>query len=174
MEHRIVTSGPTRWLALGATLVSCLCVAACGFTPLYASPGVAPGLSAIATDVAQGRAGYLLREDLDDAFGRDAAIPPAYRLKIVVEEKRLPRGLRVDNVANRYELQLKVTYSLTDALTRAVLTSGLVPVAVTYDSADAPYGGISAQQDGQKRAAAEAAQQIRLEIARYFASNRAP
>jgi LPS-assembly lipoprotein len=124
--------------------------------------------------VAQGRAGYLLREDLDDAFGRDAAIPPAYRLKVVVEEKRLPRGLRVDNVANRYELQLKVTYSLTDAQTRAVLTSGLVPIAVTYDSADAPYGGIAAQQDGQKRAAAEAAQQIRLEIARYFASNRAP
>lgn len=174
MEHRIVTSGPTRWLALAATVVSCLSLAACGFTPLYASPGVAPGLSAIATDVAHGRAGYLLREDLDDAFGRDAAIPAAYRLKIVVDEKRLPRGLRVDNVANRYELQLKVTYSLTDAQSHAILTSGLVPISVTYDSADAPYGGIAAQQDGQKRAASEAAQQIRLEIARYFAGKKAP
>ena len=154
--------------------MGCLCLAACGFTPLYGSPGVASGLSAIATDVAHGRVGYLLREDLDDAFGRDAAIAPAYRLKIVVEEKRLPRGLRVDNVANRYELQLKVAYSLTDAQTAATLTSGLVPISVTYDSADAPYGGIAAQQDGQKRAASEAAQQIRLEVARYFAGKKAP
>jgi len=174
LEHRIVTSGLKGWLGQAAALIVCASLAACGFTPLYASPGVAPGLSAIATDVAHGRAGYLLREDLDDAFGRDGAIPAAYRLKIVVEEKRLPRGLRVDNVANRYELQLKVTYSLTDAQTRAILTSGLVPIAVTYDSADAPYGGISAQQDGQKRAASEAAHQIRLEIARYFANKKAP
>jgi len=45
---------------------------------------------------------------------------------------------------------------------------------VIYDSADAPYGGITAQQDGQKRAAQEAAQQIRLDLARYFAKSPKP
>jgi len=52
----------------------------CGFTPLYASPGVSPGLSAIETIAPEGRAGALLRGSLDDALARDgspAAEPPA-------------------------------------------------------------------------------------------------
>jgi LPS-assembly lipoprotein len=173
LKHRIAIDGPRRWIGRAACLLCFAALSACGFTPLYAVPGVAPGLSAIATDISHGRTAYLLREDLDDAFGRNNSIPAAYRLKIVVEERRLARGLRVDNVANRYELQLKVTYTLTQAQTRAVLLSGMVPIAVTYDSADAPYGGISAQMDGQKRAASEAAQQIRLEVACYFAGLKA-
>jgi LPS-assembly lipoprotein len=53
----------------------------------------------------EGRAGYLLREQLDDALARDAtaAGPPAvYSLN----EQRYARGVRLDNVANRYELRL--------------------------------------------------------------------
>ncbi len=132
------------------------------------------GLGAIAIDVPQGRTAYLLREDLDDALGRDARQAAVYKLVVTVDERRFARGLRVDNVANRYELQLKVGYQLVNIKTGSVLTTGAVPVAVTYDSADAPYGGITAQQDGQKRAASEAAQQIRIDLARYFADQSAP
>ena len=174
MEHRNVKR---TFLTLAKGLaagMACLSLSACGFTPLYASPGVSPGMSAIAIEAPRGRAAYLLRESLDDALGHDASKPAAYRLKITVEERRFARGLRIDNVANRYELQVKVGYSLIDAQTRSVLMTGIAPVAVTYDSADAPYGGISAQQDGQKRAADEAAQQIRIDMARFFATRTAP
>ena len=119
--------------------------------------------------VPQGRSAYLVRESLDDAFGRDLRQPALYKLNITVDERRFARGLRIDNVANRYELQLKVGYSLIDKKTSAVLLTGSAPVAVTYDSADAPYGGITAQQDGQKRAASQAAQLIQLDITRYLA-----
>lgn len=167
-------SGLTRWLGAGVVVVACAALAACGFTPLYASPGVVPGMSAIGVEVEHGRTAYLLREDLDDAFGRDARKPRAYRLKVAVEEKRFPRGLRVDNVANRYELQLKISYTLLAASSQAVLMTGMKTISVTYDSADAPYGGISAQLDGQKRAASEASQQIAMDVARFFASRKAP
>ena len=155
---------------LGAVLAACLLVSACGFVPLYGQAGVTGGLSAIQVQVPQGRSAYLVRESLDDALGHDARQEAAYRLEVTVDERRFARGLRIDNVANRYELQLKVSYSLISIKTGAKLLSGTAPVAVTYDSADAPYGGITAQQDGQRRAAVEAAQQIRLELARYFAN----
>ena len=142
--------------------------------PLYAQGGVTGGLGSIAVDVPQGRTAYLLREDLDDVLGRNAHQAPTYKLVVTIDERRFARGLRVDNVANRYELQLKVGYQLINIETGSVLTTGAVPVAVTYDSADAPYGGITAQQDGQKRAASEAAQQIRIDLARYFADQSAP
>ena len=159
---------------LGAVLAAGLLVSACGFVPLYGQAGVRGGLSAIQVKVPQGRTAYLVRESLDDALGRDARQQAAYQLDVTVDERRFARGLRVDNVANRYELQVKVGYRLMSAQTGSVLLSGTVPVAVTYDSADAPYGGITAQQDGQKRAAQEAAQQIRLDLARYFAKTPKP
>lgn len=159
---------------LGAVLAACLLVSACGFVPLYGQAGVSGGLSTIQVKVPQGRTAYLVRESLDDALGHDARQAAAHRLEVTVDERRFARGLRIDDVANRYELQLKVGYSLVNVTTGSVLLSGTVPVAVTYDSADAPYGGITAQQDGQKRAATEAAQQIRLELARYFAKSPTP
>jgi LPS-assembly lipoprotein len=159
---------------LAAVLAACLLVSACGFVPLYGQAGVGEGMAAIQVKVPQGRSAYLVRESLDDALGHDARQQPSYRLDVSVDERRFARGLRIDNVANRYELQLKVGYSLVNIKTGSVLLTGSVPVAVTYDSADAPYGGITAQQDGQKRAASDAAQQIRLELARFFAKSPKP
>jgi len=45
-----------------ALLLSTPALAGCGFTPLYAAPGVAPGLSAIETVAPEGRTGFLLRQ----------------------------------------------------------------------------------------------------------------
>jgi len=45
----------------------------------------------------------------------------------------------------------------------------VMPVSVSYNAVSDPYAGIVAQQDGQKRAAAEAAQRIRIELATWFA-----
>lgn len=144
----------------------------CGFTPLYAQRGVTPGLSAIEVEAPQTRTGYLLREELDDVFARDRGRQPAYRLALKVEEDRRARGLRVDDVATRYEVLLRVDYVLLaqgGALTP--LTQGRAEVTVTYDSADQPYAGVAAATDGQERAASQAAQRIRLDLARWFARN---
>ncbi len=40
---------------------------------------------------------------------------------------------------------------------------------MTYDSADQPYASIAAEQDGQERAANEAARKIQLELAVWLA-----
>ena len=152
--------------ALLLTLTA-LTLSGCGFTPLYGVQGVAPSLAAIEVVAPQGRSGFLLREYLDDALGRGSAAP-AYRLTMNLAENRYPRGVRVDNVANRYELVLVVDYTLT-AVGGGPVKTGRIQSAVTYDSADQPYASIAAEQDGQDRAAAQAARQIQLDLAAWLA-----
>jgi LPS-assembly lipoprotein len=144
-------------------------LAACGFTPLYATPGVAPGLSAIDVVAPKGRVGELLREELDDALARRVGTPPAYRLELAYSTSRTGRGRREDAVVSRYEYGLGVDYRLVDAATGAAMKSGHVDSEVTYDSEDQPYAGIAAQQDAEARAAADAAHRIQLELASWLA-----
>ena len=148
-----------------------LLLAGCGFTPLYAQRGLAAGLSAIEVESEETRTGHLLREELDDALARDRSRPAAYVLQLDIDEDRYPRGLRIDDVATRYEVALTVAYILRDAATRRQLTTGTTQVAVTYDSADPPYAGVVGHQDGQERAATQAAERIRLDLARWFATD---
>ncbi len=156
-------------LLAAAALLSTLALSACGFTPLYAQHGVTGGLGAIEVVAAEGRAGYLLREQLEDALARNPSVLPSHRLSYTVKENRYARGVRVDNVANRYELNMKVDWKLVDATTGSEVRKGQTIAVVTYDSADQPYAAIAAQQDGQERAAAEVARKIQLDLAAWLA-----
>jgi len=145
----------------------------CGFTPLYAAPGVTPKLASIEVARPDGRTGYLMGQYLDDEFGKENRVgAPVYRLLLKTREIRIPRGIRVDNVASRYEVQLATTYTLIEIATRKVVTKGVVQVNVSYDSADQPYAGVAAELDGQNRAAEQASERIRLELASWFATPR--
>jgi LPS-assembly lipoprotein len=156
---------------LAAGLVpAALALSACGFQPLYAQQGVVSNLAAVDVVAPQGRTGFLLREHLEDALAVSRTAPPVYRMGLVLAEARYPRGVRIDNVATRYEYVLTANYTLTSVATGAVAKRGRVRVELTYDSADQPYAAISAQQDAQDRAAQEAARRIQLELAAWLAS----
>jgi len=165
---------PARRLAPRLVLAGVLAAAAaglgaCGFTPLYAQPGVASSLAAVDVVAPAGRTGYLIREHLDDAFAKNRDVAPKYRMDLQLAESRYPRGLRVDNVATRYEYVLSATYTLTALPAGTRAKRGNVRVELTYDSADQPYASVSAQQDVQDRAAEEAARRIQLELATWLA-----
>jgi LPS-assembly lipoprotein len=153
-----------------ATLAGSTGLAGCGFTPLYAKPGVTPGLAAIEVHAPHGRTAYLLSQDLNTDFAVDRSAPPVYRLDFTVAERRYPRGLRIDNVANLYETHVTVSYQLIELATGRLVKAGAEPIVVDYDVADQPYAGIAAQQNSQERAADEAAQRIRTDLAIYFTS----
>ena len=164
-----------RTLAVGAFALSTMVLSACaGFTPLYGRPGVEGGLSSIQTVASEGRGGYLLREQLDDALAYRQGAPAAYKLVYSLNEQRYARGVRLDNTANRYELKMIVDWRLLDAKTGVEAHKGKTEVSVTYDSADQPYAAIAAQQDGQERAATEAARKIQLDLATWLAGRKKP
>ena len=144
----------------------------CGFTPLYAEHGVGGSLQAVAIETpGHSRTAYFLRQALDDEMGRDREAAPLYRLSVTISENRFPLGVRINNVASRYEVDLSVTWRLLDAATGAQLTAGVTPVRVSYASADPPYAGVTAEQDGVERAAKEAAWRMRQAVARWLAAH---
>ena len=149
--------------------VAAAALAGCGFTPLYATPGVSSGLTHVQVVAPDGRVGYLLREDLDDALGKDKDATPAWRLDMQVAQQRVGRGLTVAGFAQRYELDLTVTYTLTEIATGKIAHSGAVVSSVSYDSADQPYAGVAARQDTQDRMASDAARKIELDLAAWMA-----
>ncbi|MFN3352268.1 MAG: LPS assembly lipoprotein LptE, partial [Brevundimonas sp.] len=134
----------------------------CGFTPLYAEPELG-ALSRISVSTPDDRLGYRLREQLEDALGRNAGAQPTHRLEVAVEQERRPLGRRIDDTAVRYELVVTGDWTLTPSGGGAPLT-GREVVTTTYAAADQPYAAIAAQQDGEERAAAELARQIRLDL----------
>lgn len=144
-------------------------LAGCGFTPLYAAPGVSPGLSAIESVAPEGRTGFLLRQALDDAFARDASKPATWRLTMDLREIRTSRGMSVDGTASRYELVLVADWKLVSKATGAVVLQGESSTEATFDRADQPYAAIVANQDAQSRAASELARKIQLQLASWIA-----
>ena len=145
------------------TVLGALAVSACGFTPMYAETAVGSPLRRIAVSVQDDRLGYRLREQLEDALGWDRSAAPLYRLTTQVEQDRRSLGRRIDDTATRYELTVKATWTLTPVAGGAPVT-GAETVTTTYASADQPYAAISAQQDGEERAASELARRIRLAL----------
>lgn len=159
----------SRLAACAVLAASAAGLGACGFTPLYAQPGVTSSLAAVDVVAPEGRTGYLIREHLDDVFAKNRDVAPKYRMDLQLAESRYPRGLRVDSVATRYEYVLSASYTLTALPSGVRAKRGVVRVELTYDSADQPYASVAAQQDVQDRAAQEAARRIQLELATWLA-----
>jgi LPS-assembly lipoprotein len=147
-------------------------LSACGFTPLYAERPVVTKLAHVDVVAPEGRTGFLIREHLDDYLAKDRGAEPAYRMKLQLAETRYPRGVRVDNVATRYEYVLTAAYQLSELPSGALAKAGQVHVEITYDSADQPYAAVAAQQDAADRAADEAARRIQLELAAWMATGK--
>jgi LPS-assembly lipoprotein len=163
---------PSALLALAVAGLSASLAGCGGFTPLYAAQGVSPKLSAIEVAQPDGRLGFFMREYLEDSLAHDRTQPPVYRLTFSNRELRVPRGITISNVASRYEVDLSTTYTQTEIATGKQVTKGQVSVNVSYDVLAQPYASLAAQQDGERRAAEQAADRLRLELASYFASPR--
>jgi LPS-assembly lipoprotein len=161
-----------RTFAFAVLSAAAVALSGCGFTPLYAQTGVVSNLAAIDVVAPEGRTGFLIRQSLDDAFAKNRSAPATYRMNLSLAEARYPRGLRIDNVATRYEYVLTANYALSSVATGALAKRGAVRVELTYDSADQPYASITAQQDAQQRAAEEAARRIQLELAAWLATGK--
>lgn len=162
-------------LAVAAAALALAGLGGCGFTPLYATPGMNGGLSHIEVVAPpQDRVGFLLSEHLNDDFGHEVGAPPRYRLEMTLDQVRAAHGLTANATAQRYELDMRVDYTLTELATGNVVDKDSVVSNVSYDSADQPYAGIAARQDTQDRLAADAAQKIELRVAAWMAAHAGP
>ena len=160
-----------RPIAALAGLVAAAALAGCGFTPMYAQPGVSNAMSHIQVEAPKGRIGYLLGQSLDDAFGHAKGEPPIYRLELTLTQARQAHGLTANDTAQRYELDVRATYNLVVIAGGKVAHTGYAVSNISYDSTDQPYAGIAARQDVQDRLASDVAQKIELQVAAWLSTH---
>ena len=142
-----------------------LLVAACGFQPMYAQPGGVNAIGPVSIHQIDGKAGHVLRTELNRILAVENDGSPPADLRITLVEQVTPIGIRRDESATRAELRLTANYILTPPQPGARVMRGSVFTVVTYDIPTAAFGEISAQDDARERAAETMAQRFRAELA---------
>lgn len=149
----------------------CLLLAACGFQPMYAPPGGGSAIGPVQVSMIEGKAGHVLKTELDRILAVENNGAPPARLDITLQEQVIQLGLRVDESATRAEIRLFAEYVLTPADGPEI--KGNVTSVVNYDIPTAAFGEIAAQDDARERAAETMAQRFRAELALRMAQARA-
>ncbi|MEE9347289.1 MAG: LPS assembly lipoprotein LptE [Robiginitomaculum sp.] len=154
-------------------LFAALSLGACGFTPLHspATSGISaplPNMAIEFTDTkANGATGdkaeFLIHQALMARMGTGAKSP--YSLTLSPTVSRGSIGIRSDDVASRYDLNLVINYVLTETGSDKVIAKDSVRAVSTFNAPNDPYGRIAAQDNAQKRATMEAADRLVLKIA---------
>ena len=99
-------------------LVLMLLVSACGLRPLYSGGGggkVSQVLRSVDVTAIDGKAGWLMRNALNDRLGRNPAIPAQYRLEVELDDQISGFGVRRDDAVTRERRTLRARYRLVDA-----------------------------------------------------------
>jgi LPS-assembly lipoprotein len=148
--------------------------AGCGFQPLYGTAGlngspVGTDLAAIYVEPISERSGYELRNYLLDLLNaRPRSDGARYRLKVVLSEETEGVAIRPNATITRYNYRLNAHYQLFPIGQTAPEKSGNARSLTAYNVALSPYATVTAERDAKDRAARDAAERIRTELAVYF------
>lgn len=145
----------------------------CGFTPLHAqnTAGLNAPLPAVNINFVQTKAKgatgkkaeFLLLQALNDRMQTGRA---AYALDATTTVKRTAIGLRGDDVASRYDMNMRVQYVLRRIDTGDVIERSEVSGVSTFNSPLDPYGTAAATDDATARVSGEVADRLVLRIAK--------
>ncbi len=153
-----------------------LALSACGFQPLYGvgnggNVATAPGarLASIYVEPIAERVGYQLRNELVDLFrAQTQSEGAAYRLKLVLRERKGGEALQNDASITRYNYTLIARYELTPAGATTPVRTGEVSALSAFNVATSPFATVIAERDASDRAANDIAERLRTELAVYF------
>jgi len=102
---------------------------ACGFSPLYAPAGTLARLQdRIRVADPHTRNDFNLKRELEARLGQGQDFDLSYRIKLHEEDA----GITPDQVITRRQVLGSVSFTLTDAATRAVLLQDEVPASTSY------------------------------------------
>jgi len=137
----------------------------CGLQPLYAggaSGEVARGLAAVEVPPIEGKAGWLLRNALNDrlaAAGRSGGTP-RYRLDVRLDDRLEGFGLLADDAVGRERRTLRARYQLVDLGTGRILTDATAGADAGIDVVSSEYATIAAEQTALENLSREVADRI--------------
>ena len=165
------------WLRGLICIAVVLLLPACGFRPLYGTPGpdsasVSAKLAGVSIPEQSTRAGQLIRNAMLSAISpAGTSAPAAYRFDMA------PKGSEQDSVEAqntdvlRISYRLNVAFDLVDISTGKSVYSGKTFSYVSYDRTGTPFANQQARTNAEERAAQEVALDMRTRLAAYFAGH---
>ncbi len=158
-----------------AILILSLTLPGCGFKPMYGenttatSSTVVEKMASIDIRPIPDRLGQVVRNQLVDAItptGPSGA--PVYELALKVGEEREDVGLRQNASATRANYRMSAKFELREIASDKVVLNGTTWAETAFDIVQQDYPTVIAQQDAQKKLAAELADEIRTRLAVFF------
>lgn len=153
-------------LAFAAALLG-LPLGACGLQPMYAGGGdstVARGLSDIQVSAIEGRAGWLVRNALNDRL-QQGGQTARYRLDVRLDDQLDAFGLLRDDTVARERRTLRARYQLVDQSNGTIVLDASTRADAGIDVVSSDYATIAAEQTALENLAKEVADRIVTSVA---------
>src|SRR3546814_11312730 len=142
-------------------LAAALALSACGLQPMYAGggdAGVAQGLAGVEVPAIEGRAGWLLRNALNDRLGMAGEAASRYRLDVRLDDSLQALGVLNDDTISRERRILRARYQLVDNTTGNILLDATAARDNAIDVVSSEYATIAAEQTAPEKPAGDLAQ----------------
>lgn len=143
-------------------------LSACGLSPMYAGGGsgtVAQGLSAVDVPPIEGRAGWLVRQELTDRLGAAGDATPQYRLVVRLDDSLEGLAILADDTVSRERRTLRARYQLVDTATGEILLDDTAGSDAGIDVVSSEYATIAAEQTALENLSKEVASRIVTSVA---------
>lgn len=149
----------TRRGIVGVMLLAPLAAAGCGWTPLYADRETGPAdveLQAIRVDPIPERIGQRLELALRRSLNPDGiSTPSRYVLHTTLIVTRLDLGVQSQGLGTLGRVDVRATYTLSDAKTHTALLTDISHVFESFDIVANEYSTVVAEEDARNRAVEE-------------------
>ncbi len=149
-----------RLTALAALL---MLLPSCGLRPLYAGGGngaVANALGSVEVEPIAGRAGWLVRNALEDRLQPLGAGAPRYRLTVKLDDEIEGFGVRSDDAITRERRTLRARYQLIDLESGETILDATEGSDVGIDVVSSEYAVIAAENTALENLSERLASQI--------------
>ncbi|HTK71637.1 MAG TPA: LPS assembly lipoprotein LptE [Croceibacterium sp.] len=154
---------------LDLPIVMLLSLSGCGLSPMYAGGGsgpVARGLAAVEVSPIQGKAGWLMRNDLRDRLGQSGNhAATRYRLDVLLDDQLEGMGLISDDTVGRERRTLRARYQLVDVASGDILLDATAGSDAGIDVVSSEYATIAAENTALENLSQEVSDQIVARLA---------
>lgn len=153
--------------AILAMLALCA-LSACGLKPMYAggaSAPVAQQLAAVDVPAIQGRAGWLVRNALNDRLGVAGDAAPRYRLDVRLDDALEGLAVLNDDTISRERRILRARYQLIDTTDGEILLDATAGSDAGIDVVSSEYATIAAEQRALENLAQDLADRMVRRVA---------
>jgi LPS-assembly lipoprotein len=151
-----------------AALALAMSLAGCGLQPMYAGGGngtVARGLAGIQVAAIDGRAGWLVRNALNDKLAGSTNEAPRYRLDVRLDDRLEAFGLLSDDTVSRERRTLRARYQLVDLADNTILLDATAGSDAGIDVISSDYATVAAEQTALENLAKAVADRIVTSVA---------